>query len=154
MKLHFWNIAFLLFFVLVASASYGWLLSADRFVVGVPLMDFVLMALAVQRLIQLFTYDLVIAPVRDWLKESDMTTFKGTLGTLLNCPWCTGLWIALFVSFFYFATPFAWYGILFLALSSLGSLIQILINLIGWTAEGKKLTVKAAKEHPREPSKT
>jgi hypothetical protein len=150
MKLHFWNIAFLLFFAVVASATYGWLLSTNRFVLGVPLMDFVLMALAVQRLIQLFTYDLVIAFVRDWLKEADTHTFKGTLGALLNCPWCTGLWIALFVSFFYFATPFAWYVILFLALSSLGSLIQILINLIGWTAEGKKLTVKAAKEQHKE----
>jgi hypothetical protein len=145
MKFHFWNIVFLLFFVLVAGLSYAWLFVSGRLSVGVPLFDFVLMALSVQRLIQLFTYDLVIAFVRDWLKESDSQTFRGTLGVLLNCPWCTGLWVALFVTYCYFATPFAWYVILFLALSSLASLLQVLINLIGWKAEEKKLAVKAAR---------
>jgi hypothetical protein len=145
MKIHFWNVVFLLFFVAVATGSYEWLAVNGRFIAGVPFMDFVLMLLATQRLIQLFTYDLVIGFFRDWLKESESDTFLGTLGTLVHCAWCTGLWMALFVVFMYFATPFAWYGILFFALSSAASFVQIGVNLLGWKAEEKKQIVQAAR---------
>jgi len=51
-----------------------------------------------------------------------------TISKLLGCPWCTGVWLALFTTFLYFLTPFVWYGYLAIALAGLGSFIQILIN--------------------------
>jgi|SRR3989344_1888944 len=138
MKFHFWNIIFLLFFVVIAVLSYLWLAANGRLSMSVPLIDFFLMALAVQRLVQLFTYDVVIGFVRHWFVGADPYSLLGTFGALIRCPWCTGLWFALFVIFFYFTTPIAWYAILVLALSSIASFLQILVNLIGWSAEVKK----------------
>ena len=63
--------------------------------------------------------------------------------TLINCPWCTGLWFALVVVFAYHATPIAWYAILVLALASAASFLQLLANLVGWHAEAKKLEVQS-----------
>jgi hypothetical protein len=61
---------------------------------------------------------------------------------LLGCPWCVGLWSGLIVAFFYFMYPWAWFIVLFLAISGLGSLFQLFANLIGWRAELYKLKAK------------
>lgn len=109
---------------------------------AVPVGDFVLMALAVMRLTRLVVYDHITAFARDWFSGTEAHTFRGTIDQLVNCPWCTGLWFAFFVPFFYFATPCAWFIIFVLALAAVGSLLQILANLIGWYAEGKKREVQ------------
>lgn len=96
------------------------------------------MMLATMRLIRLFTYDIITAFIRNWFVEKDPDSPLGTLGALINCPWCTGLWFAFMVLFFYFATPVSWYLILVLALAWAASFFQILANLIGWSAEVRK----------------
>ena len=146
MKFHFWHTMLSLFFAAIAVAAYCWLVANGRLpVVGhavVSLGDFILMMLATFRLVRLFTYDNITAFIREWFVDWDPKTFMGSLGTLINCPWCTGFWFALVVVFCYFATPIAWYAILVLALSSAASFTQIVSNAVGWQAEGKKLEVR------------
>jgi|SRR3989344_1952190 len=103
-----------------------------------PQFSWDLIALAVMRLVRLFTYDIITAFIRDWFSGAEPESCMDTLGALINCPWCTGLWFAVFVVFFYFATPIAWYAILVLALSAVASFLQILANFIGWSADGRK----------------
>lgn len=138
MKFHFWNIFFLIFFIAAAKLAYFGLDFNGLLIPVVPLGDFALMALATQRLVRLFAYDHVTDFIRNWFKGADERSLLGTMGALINCPWCTGLWFALVVVFGYFATPIAWYAILVLALGTVGSFLQVLFNLIGWTAELKK----------------
>ena len=146
MKFHFWHTTLSLFFAAVAIAAYSWLEAQGRLPAGagsVPLADFALMTLAIARLVRLFTYDNITAFIREWFAGWPPESFRGSLGTLINCPWCTGLWFSLVTTFLYFTTPIAWYGILVLALASLASYIQLLGNLIGWHAEAKKLEVQS-----------
>lgn len=143
MKFHFWNVFFLLFFVAIAKLAYFWLAINGRLGIGMPVADFFLIALAAQRLVRLFAYDHVTEFVRNWFKDAPERSLLGTMGALINCPWCTGLWFTLVIVFFYYATPIAWYAILVLALSSVASLFQILANLIGWSAEVKKLKAQS-----------
>lgn len=138
MKIHFWHTTLSLFFIFLAALGYAWLVSTSRLAAFVPVGDFFLMALAAMRLTRLFTYDAITAFVREWFEGADSRSLRGSCGTLVNCPWCTGLWFSLVVVFFYFATPVAWYAILILALSSLASIFQISANYIGWSAEAKK----------------
>ncbi len=138
MKLHFWHTFLLFFFVALALVAFSWLAGHNRLTAWIPLGDFVLISLAIFRLIRLFTYDAITAFLREWFVGADPESFRGSLGTLINCPWCTGLWFSLVVVFFYFLTPFAWYGILILALGAVASFLQLLANLIGWSAEAKK----------------
>jgi hypothetical protein len=138
MKFHFWHTALSLFFIVVAVLAYLWLAAAGKLSAWIPLTDFVLIVLAVQRLVRLFTYDNITAFVRGWFFGADPESFLGALGTLINCPWCTGLWFSLVVVFFYFLTPIAWYAILVLAIASAASFIQLLANFIGWSAESKR----------------
>jgi energy-converting hydrogenase Eha subunit G len=67
---------------------------------------------------------------------------RRALADLVSCPWCVGLWFALFVAFFYFLTPFAWFPILFLAIAGVASILQVSANIIGWSAEGLKKHVE------------
>lgn len=141
MRIHWWHVTFFVLYIVLAISGYNWLLSQNRLAAFVPLTDFVLMALAVMRLTRLFTYDVITGFVRGWFEGANPDSLRGTLGSLLNCPWCTGLWFTLVVVFFYFATPAAWYAILLLALAALGSFFQILANWVGWSAEAKKREV-------------
>ena len=138
MKFHFWHTILSLFFGILVLSSIIWLNAQEQLPTWIPLSDFFLMALAIMRLVRLFTYDNITAFIRDWFEGHDSRTLAGSLGTLINCPWCTGLWFSFLTVFFYCATPYAWYVILILALSSLASFMQLLANLIGWSAELKK----------------
>lgn len=140
MRFHFWNTFLFLFYVALAVLAYLSLSAANALSGFIPLGDFILMALAIERLVRLFTYDLITAFVRNWFVDADPESLRSTLGALINCPWCTGLWFGLIVVFAYFAWPVAaWYAILVLALSSVGTLLQLLTNYVGWSAEEKKL---------------
>lgn len=144
MRIHFWNFFFSLFFAALVLLG-TWYLAANRLVFyDVPFRDLILIALAVFRLVRLLSYDVITAFVRDWFIGARQDSLGHTLGALVNCPWCTGLWFSFLVVFFYFATPlFAWPIIIILALAALASLFQIAANLVGWSAELKKLETKA-----------
>lgn len=142
MRIHFWNTVFTLFFVLVATLGFGWLFAIDRVFYDIPTRDLVLLSLAIFRLVRLFTYDVITQFIRDGLAGGKPDTLRHTLGALLGCPWCTGLWFSFVVVFAYFATVFSWPFILVLALGAVASLLQILANAIGWTAERRKLEAK------------
>jgi len=137
-RFHAWHTFFSLFFALLVIWGGAWLHATGRSSVWVPTFDFFLMALAVFRLTRLFVYDTITEFIRDWFRGYDPRTFMGTLGTLINCPWCTGLWFGFLVPFFYFATPAAWFIILVLALGAVGSFIQILANLIAWKTDAAR----------------
>ncbi len=138
MKSNLWYVIFSLFYTALIVFGYLWLEDNGRLTQEVSLADFSLMALATQRLIRLFTRDVITDFIRNWFVGRDPRSFLGTLGALINCPWCSGLWFASTIVLFYFATPIAWYAIFILALSSAASFLQILSNFVGWSAEAKK----------------
>lgn len=92
--------------------------------------DFTLLILATFRLVRLFTYDSVTGYVRRYLAQFEDGPRK-TLSNLINCPWCTGVWMSLITTFIYFVIPYSWVFILILALAGAGTFIQILIWKVG-----------------------
>ena len=142
----FWNLVFSAFFVSLAFGGLGVLSGIRGLPQSVPFFDLILMILATFRLTRLVVYDSIFQFFRNWFLGRKAEGFLGTLGTLVNCPWCVGLWFALFVVFFYYLTPGAWFFILFLAIAGVASVLQVGANLIGWNAEAKKREVLLA-EH-------
>lgn len=141
MKIHTWNVVFSAFFAVLLFYGIWWLAASRLIFYEVPVRDLVLIALATFRLVRLFTYDVITQFMRDWFAEARPNSFGHTISTLLNCPWCTGLWFSFIVVFFYFATPYSWPVILVLALAAIASVLQVLSNWIGWSAEAKKRMV-------------
>ena len=141
MKTAFWSIVYGAFFVLLVFAGMEGLMERGLLTRFIPLGDFLLMALAIFRLTRLATYDVITQFIRDAVDPFPKNSFLGTFSLLLNCPWCTGLWFSFFVVFFYYLAPIAWPIILILALAGIAAILQILGNLMGWSAELKKRTV-------------
>ncbi len=148
---YFWNFVFGIFFIVfVAMATIILDTESIRAYDTLTLTDFALMALATFRLTRLFVYDKITAFFReqffDVVETRDELTLvkvergpRRTLGDLLTCPWCFGMWAGGTVSFFYLLTPYAFYPVLLLALGALGTLFQLLANMIGWKAEQLKI---------------
>ncbi len=151
---YFWNFVFSIFFlaflfmgtVVLESVAY-------KTIDSLTLVDYALLVLATFRFTRLMVYDKITAFFRE--QFLDMVETKSgfslekpahgprrTLADLLTCPWCFGVWAAGTVSFFYLLTPYALYPILVLAIASLGTLLQLLANMIGWKAEQLKLDVE------------
>jgi len=53
-------------------------------------LSFLLMSAAVARLSRLITTDLIFARLRGWLAYR----YPRTLGSLVQCDWCTSIWLA------------------------------------------------------------
>jgi len=153
-----WNIFFSVFFVLVLIASL-WTLSILRggYPESISLFDVLIIALASFRITRLVVYDKITRFFREFFmhKKSvekggigyvEMTPYtrgiRATLYQLVTCPWCVGMWSALIATFCYFATQWAWYVLLLLAIAGVSTLIQLSANAIGWTAEHRKITVE------------
>lgn len=135
-----WNFLYMIFYVAIFA---GLVWALWQYNGGLPreisYFDLALIVLATFRLIRLFVYDKVTRWMRDMFAGFSRGPGK-TLFDLLNCPWCLGLWIGTFLTFFYFLIPeFVWFPLLILALAGVATLLQLFANMIGWKAELGKL---------------
>lgn len=127
---YYWNFLFSLLFVVLVALSLRYFESKGSFPERIEEFDFILIILATFRLIRLFVYDSVTDYIRDYLSNFESGPRK-TLSNLISCPWCTGVWMAFFIVFFYFYSPLFWLPMLILAVAGAGSFIQVTINRIG-----------------------
>lgn len=101
--------------------------------------DFILIALATFRTVRLFVYDKVTKFIREPLAKFQNGPLKA-MYELMICPWCFGVWAGFFIVFFYYYFyQLFWFIILALAVSALGTFMQLLSNMVGWKAEVLKM---------------
>jgi|TARA_B100002003_G_C14058693_1_gene509704 hypothetical protein len=115
---------------------------------SVTVFEFVILVLAIYRLIRLFVYDKIAQFIRDLFldkvtkkdKKSGMlkivrhcpkSGIRRKVTQLVSCPWCTGVWMAMIVLFFHFYCPYAFYVFILLALSGVATFVQLLANIAG-----------------------
>lgn len=141
-RIDWWNIYFTLFFIILTYIAYRLIVISGSVPHSVSLWDAVIMALATFRLTRLVVYDAITRWFRAYFADGEEYTLAGTVRTLVNCPWCVGLWFALVVATAYFIWPPLWFFIFVLALGGAATFVQLLANLTGWSAEYKKRLVK------------
>jgi len=151
-----WSVFFGLLFIAFGIGFMLFPYGLDLFnidIASVSLYEFVILSLATQRLTRLFVYDSIMQFVRDLfldLKEVEengeiiierhkpTTHVSRLMYELLACPWCTSVWMSLFVFGSFFVFPILNLLWLLLAGSAVATFIQISINKIGWQAENAK----------------
>lgn len=138
-----WNILFTVFFLWLLVMGLDWLSDTGRLITDIPVFHLVLLSIATFRLVRLFTYDHITDYLRDWLGKYPRGTFLGTAGSLLECPWCTGMWFGFLLYVAYAAFPSVTLPVLFiLTIAAIATCLQLLMNLVGWSAEEKKRKVE------------
>jgi hypothetical protein len=151
-----WNIFFSVVFVVLVLGGVYCLDTAGALPKKIRFADALLLFLATFRLIRLFVYDHITLLLRDSLQDLTVVqavesgekryeyapsrnAFKRTLAKLFGCPWCLGVWLAAIVAFSYFRYPQLWVVFFILALSGAASAFILLLNLVGWSAEARKI---------------
>jgi len=130
-RLGYWHFGSSLFFIFLVGFLIYIFESSGKSIKDISLFDFFLLSFATFRIIRLFTYDSVMDFVRNFFERKKDGGPMETLSQLIHCPWCTGIWAALFVATIYFLTPFSRFFIFVLALAGIGSYLQIIIWKIG-----------------------
>ncbi len=155
-KIKQWNMFAVLVFIGLAFLAFRCLAYRGVLYSYLGLGDFLILALAIFRVIRLIAYDNITLFIRELFldvrtvslvpggEESvervpSNSSFKRTVSKLLCCPWCLGVWVALGALYLYLAFPELWLLFVLLALSAVASVFQISANLIGWRAEKMKL---------------
>jgi hypothetical protein len=151
---YFWNVIFLIFFcILVFLGTVILETEGVQDSATITFFDIALITLASLRVIRMVVYDKIFAFFReqfyDAIEQKDGyvlvkpdTGPRRTIADLLSCVWCFGIWASAMVSFFYMLTPYAFFPVLFLAISAVATFLQLLANLIGWNAEQIKHEVE------------
>lgn len=152
-----WYVLYSLFFIVVAWFMLRSLYSTNGSLpTSIKMFDFWMILLATFRLTRLFVYDKITYFLRDMFQHTEEEyTQEGITYTkkvertsgplrvayeLLVCPWCFSVWAGLLVCYAYFLrTELFWLPIFILAISGVATAIQIVVNMVGWIAENKKL---------------
>jgi hypothetical protein len=103
---------------------------------SVPVFDFFMLTLATFRITRLLVHDLVSDFIRDPFKNYSHGIGL-SIHDLLDCPWCTGAWVALLIGFVYFLIPIAWPILFIMAIAGFGTLMTILASLMMVSLNGK-----------------
>ena len=108
--------------------------------------DFTLITLSTFRLTRLFMYDQITKWFREqfynlrdlgngYVLEKPISGPRRTIADLFSCQWCLGMWLAAMVTFFYLITPWVYYLAIFLSVSAVSALLQLVSTLIGAQTE-------------------
>jgi len=147
---YFWNFVFGVFFLILIVMGAIILQTESRIPLAeLKFTDYALVTLATWRLTRLVVCDTIMKFFREqfynlekdgkgYVLEKPATGPRRTLADLVNCSWCFGMWAAAMVIFFYLITPYAVFPVMLLAISAVGSTLQIFGNLIGHKAEQLK----------------
>jgi Protein of unknown function (DUF1360) len=158
-KIKQWNILAVILFVVLSIILLRCLEARGFLIDYLPFGDFMILSLAIFRIIRLVAYDNITLFIREafldvktvrYAEEGEEfiervaseNSFKRTVSKLLNCPWCIGVWITLLVLYVYVAYPYLFIVFILLALSSVASLFQMFSNLLGWKAEYSKIATE------------
>ncbi len=98
---------------------------------SISIVEWLVLALAVFRLVRLFLFDEITRPVRSYfLQENDEEVYisgsgwRYVIGYLLTCHWCAGIWCGSMVAMLYLLAPWTFPLWLGLSLASVSSLLH------------------------------
>lgn len=112
------------------------LLQENNFEIAeVSILDLVILTLATFRLIRLLMYEKVLGIIRHFIHSRADRLFFKSLGNLVKCPWCTGVWTALFVFDFHYLVPYGLYLNYILAIAGVASVLVVAVNNLNYRSD-------------------
>lgn len=96
----------------------------------VNIFDITIILLSSFRMIRLLLYEKIFSIIRKFINDRWENLIFGSIGNLISCPWCTGVWVVLFAFDLHYLIPYGNYFNFILAVSSIASIMVILINML------------------------
>ncbi|TVR43548.1 MAG: DUF1360 domain-containing protein [Marinilabiliales bacterium] len=141
-----WNMVSMFVFVLLLIGL-GFLMDVrDTGIGNIGILDLVLISLATYRMIRLMVYDRIFKLVRDISRSFEGIGIGDSLRAIITCPWCAGVWIALFNVGIFLLVPYGDLFIYIMAIAGVATLFQLGVNILGIIAEEKQIDLKEKRE--------
>jgi hypothetical protein len=141
---HAWNaISILAYAVLTALLGYG-IYRTGQDIEALKTRELLLLMLATYRLTRIIVFEKIFKFFRDFVKTRSVNPLFNTLRAIITCPWCAGVWVALFILAFYFLVPYGRLFILLLALAGVATFIILLSNILGLKIEKDQGSLKGS----------
>jgi hypothetical protein len=112
----------------------------------ISILQLIILMLATYRLTRIIVYDRVLKVFRDFIRSLEGSGIGDSLKAIITCPWCAGVWVALFVVVCYFFIPYGNVFVYIMAISGVATYIQLTINYVGLAAEEKQINVIKKRE--------
>ncbi len=129
-KQNAWNFTSLfIYFGLIVFL--GYILELHKFDIReLSIRDLILITLATYRLVRIIVFEKIFKFFRDFVKSRPDYYVLNTIKFIITCPWCMGVWAALFILVLYYFVPFGILLIYILAISGVASIIVTASNLL------------------------
>ena len=92
--------------------------------------DAVLIILATYRISRMVVYEKVFSYFRFLIKIRTKNGFFNSINNLITCPWCTSVWIALFLLDIFYLVPYGNYFVYIMVISAIASPLILLSNYL------------------------
>ena len=92
--------------------------------------DMILIMLATYRISRMIVYEKIFSLIRYLISKNSHRTIFASVNNLITCPWCTAVWMALFLFDIYFLVPYGNYFILIMSLSAIATPLILLSNAL------------------------
>lgn len=106
--------------------------------------------LATYRMTRIVVFEKIFKYLRDVLRRREDLYLIGTLGSIITCPWCAGVWVTLVIIVFYYLVPYGVLLVYVLALAGVASMVILLSNLLHMHTEGRQRIHKRQKSPDNE----
>jgi hypothetical protein len=141
-----WNLVSMFVFIIVLIII-GILLDNHGFdIKEIRLFDLLLICIATYRMIRLVVYDRIFKIVRDLMRSFKGSGLGDSLVTIMTCPWCAGIWIALFNIPIFYLIPFGDLFIYVMSIAGISTFLQLGSNIAGLVAENKQMEVREKRQ--------
>jgi hypothetical protein len=137
-----WNLLSMVVFILLLIAAGILFKERGIEITEISLLDLFLICVASYRLMRLIVYDRLFKLFRDMIRSFSGTGLGDSLVSIVTCPWCVGVWIALLNVVIFYIVPFGGLFIYVMSIAGIATFFQIGVNIVGMAAEEKQMDVK------------
>jgi len=139
----------LIFLVFFGISVYLFKISG-KILVEISVIDAIAIVLSVYRVSRMLVYEKVFSLIRYILHKYKKNPLMGSVNNLITCPWCTGVWVSLFLFDIYYLVPYSHIFIYIIAISALASPLVLLSNNL--TLRNDLLKIQRDKESKKHTS--
>ncbi len=142
-----WNMVSTLVFVLLVIIAGKLFEGAEVDFREISAFELFIIILATYRVTRMLVYDRVFKLIRDLIRKMEGKGFGDSLKAIVTCPWCAGVWLALFNTSIYYLVPYGDLFVTLMAVAGVATFLQLSINVIGLKADEKQIDLKRKQDN-------
>lgn len=115
-------------FLITFAASIYLFINKQISIDDISIFDLVVLVLSTYRVSRMIVYEKVFSFLRYLIRKNSYKGLFNSINNLIVCPWCTSVWIGLFMFDIYYLIPYGDYFVYIVSISAVASPLILLSN--------------------------